>query len=170
MIRVSGPDVEFQVRDFMDVWSLKETFIDNDYEKYGFRIEPNDPLEFSSSRVHSVSPDYCDMRGDDMRATDSPVWIIGGGKTAMDTAHVLITEYPGREVNLVAGSGTFFTSRERLLPTGAARWWGSKMFRGVGMEAGRRFDGTNEADVEDWYRSNYGTWLTPGMSGANGSR
>lgn len=128
---------------------------------YGFRIEPNDPLEFSSSRVHSVSPDYCDVRGDDMRASDSPVWIIGGGKTAMDTAHTLITEYPGREVNLVAGSGTFFTSRERLLPTGAARWWGSKMFRGVGMEAGRRFDGTNEADVEDWYRSTYGTWLTP---------
>ncbi len=128
---------------------------------YGFRVQPNEPLELSSSRVHSVSPDYCDMRSDDMRASDSPVWIIGGGKTAMDTAHALITEYPGREVNLVAGSGTFFTSRERLLPTGAKRWYRSKMFRGLGMEAGRRFDGTNEAHVEDWYRSNYGTWLTP---------
>ena len=45
-----------------------------------------------------------------MRASDAPVWIIGGGKTAMDTAHALITEYPGREVNLVAGRGTFFSS------------------------------------------------------------
>ena len=128
---------------------------------YGFRVQPNAPLEFSSSRVQSVSPDYCDMRCDDMRASDSPVWIIGGGKTAMDTAHALITEYPGREVNLVAGSGTFFTSRERLLPTGAARWYRGKMFRGVGRETARRFDGTNEADVDDWYRTTYGTWLTP---------
>jgi hypothetical protein len=30
---------------------------------YGFRIEPNDPLEISSTRVQSVSPDFCDMRG-----------------------------------------------------------------------------------------------------------
>lgn len=77
---------------------------------YGFRIVPNDPLEVSSARVRSVSPDFCDMRGDEMRASDTPVWIIGSGKTAMDTAHTLITEYPGREVNLVAGSGTFFHS------------------------------------------------------------
>ena len=51
-----------------------------------------------------------------MRASDTPVWIIGGGKTAMDTAHALITEYPGREVNLVAGSGTFFIKPRPLLP------------------------------------------------------
>ena len=57
--------------------------------------------------------------GGDMRASDTPVWIIGGGKTAMDTAHALITEYPGREVNLVAGRGTFFGSRDTFFPTGA---------------------------------------------------
>jgi hypothetical protein len=51
---------------------------------YGFRIEPNDPLEISSTRVQSVSPDFCDMRGEEMRASDTPVWIIGSGKTAMD--------------------------------------------------------------------------------------
>ncbi len=128
---------------------------------YGFRIEPNDPLEISSKRVLSVSPDYCDMRGEEMRASDTPVWIIGGGKTAMDTAHALITEYPGREVNLVAGSGTFFTSRDRILPAGAGRWWRGKVFSSVGMELCRRFDGTNETDVGNWYRATYGTWLTP---------
>jgi hypothetical protein len=128
---------------------------------YGFRVEPNDPFEISSTRVLSVSPDFCDMRGDEMRASDTPVWIIGGGKTAMDTAHALITEYPGREVNLVAGSGTFFTSRERILPSGAGRWWRGKVFSSVGMEMCRRFDGTNETDVANWYRATYGTWLTP---------
>jgi hypothetical protein len=131
---------------------------------YGFRINPNDPLEISSKRVLSVSPDYCDMRGEEMRASDSPVWIIGGGKTAMDTAHVLITEYPGREVNLVAGSGTFFTSRERLLPGGVRRWWAGTLFSSLGAQVIDRFDGTNESDVADWYRANYGTWLTPESS------
>src|SRR5262245_18065199 len=35
---------------------------------YGLRVRPNDPLEISSTRVLSVSPDSCDMRGDDVRA------------------------------------------------------------------------------------------------------
>ena len=56
-------------------------------------------------------------------ASDAPVWIIGGGKTAMDTAHALITRYPGREVNLVAGRGTFFVNRDLVFATGVRRWW-----------------------------------------------
>lgn len=28
----------------------------------------------------------------------------------------------------------------------------------------RRFDGTNEAEVEEWFRGTYGTWLTPSTS------
>ena len=54
------------------------------------------------------------MRSGEMADSDTPVWIVGGGKTAMDTAHALITRYPGREVNLVAGAGTFFARREFL--------------------------------------------------------
>ena len=128
---------------------------------YGFGVVPNDPLEISSERVVSVSPDFCDMRRGEMRESDTPVWIIGGGKTGMDTAHALITEYPGREVNLVAGSGTYFTNRDRVLPAGARRWWSGRLFSSVGVEATRRFDGTNEAEVASWFRANYGTWLTP---------
>lgn len=128
---------------------------------YGFQTKPNDPLEISSERILSVSPDFCDMRCDEMRASDTPVWIIGGGKTAMDTAHALITEYPGREVNLVAGSGTYFLNRDRLFPAGARRWWRGKSFTKLGLEMTRRFDGTNETEVGDWFRAKYGTWLTP---------
>jgi Pyridine nucleotide-disulphide oxidoreductase len=128
---------------------------------YGFQFKPNDPLEISSSRILSVSPDFCDMRCDDMRVSETPVWIIGGGKTAMDTAHALITEYPGREVNLVAGSGTYFLNRDRLLPAGARRWWRGTSFSGLALEVTRRFDGTNETDVDTWFRNTYGTWLTP---------
>src|SRR5271163_3191497 len=128
---------------------------------YGFRVIPLDPLEVSSQRVQSVSPDFCDVRTDGMRDSDTPVWIIGGGKTAMDTAHTLITEYPGREVNLVAGRGTFFSSRDNLLPSGARRWWKGTPPATVAAQMGRRFDGTNEAEVQDWFRATYGTFLTP---------
>jgi hypothetical protein len=128
---------------------------------YGFQTKPNDPLEISSERVMSVSPDYCDMRCEEMQRSDTPVWVIGGGKTAMDTAHALITEYPGREVNLVAGSGTYFLSRDKVLPAGARRWWRGTPFINLGFEMTRRFDGTNETDVGAWFRDTYGTWLTP---------
>ena len=128
---------------------------------YGVRVVPNDPLETSSERVLSVSPDSCDVRRDEMRASDTPVWIIGGGKTAMDTAHALITEYPGREVNLVAGSGTFFLSRDRFFPTRARRWWDGTPLSSLASETARRFNGTNETEVGNWFRDTYGTWLTP---------
>jgi len=118
---------------------------------YGVRVAPNDPLEFSSARVHSVSPDSCDMRCDEIQASDAPVWIVGGGKTAMDTAHALITQCPGREVNLVAGSGTHFLSRDRLFPVGVRRWWRGVMTSDVARETARRFDGTNEVEVASWF-------------------
>jgi hypothetical protein len=131
---------------------------------YGFRITPNDPLPLSSDRVHSVSPDYCDVRDGEIRASDAPVWIIGGGKTAMDTAYALISDCPGREVNLVAGGGTFFQCREKFFPGGARRWFGGTLVSTLGFEASRRFDGTNEEDVWRWHRDRYGTWLTPGTA------
>lgn len=128
---------------------------------YGFRVTPNDPLEFSSARIQSVSPDSCDVRRGQIQASDAPVWIVGGGKTAMDTAHALITECPGREVNLLAGSGTYFLSRDRLLPDGARRWVSGTPVSNVARETARRFDGSNEQEVARWFRAQYGVWSTP---------
>lgn len=39
-IRVRRDDVHFRVRGKMDVWSIKETFLDRFYERYGFVIQP----------------------------------------------------------------------------------------------------------------------------------
>jgi thioredoxin reductase len=128
---------------------------------YGLAVTPNEPLDICSKRVHSVSPDYCDVRAGDISESDAPVWVIGGGKTAMDTAHALITAYPGRQINLVAGRGTFFSSRDSLLPSGARRWWKGAPLSVVATQMGRRYDGTNEAEVRDWFRTTYGTFLTP---------
>ena len=33
--------LQFRVRGAMDIWSIKETFLDHFYEKYGFTIQPN---------------------------------------------------------------------------------------------------------------------------------
>lgn len=123
---------------------------------YGFAISPNPPLEISSTRVRSVSPDSFDLTGAQMRSTDTPVWVIGGGKTAMDTAHALIKTYPGREVNLVAGSGMFFLNRDRSFPVGARRWWAGTLPGSSGAQMLRRFDGYNEKQAAAWVRTTYG--------------
>lgn len=128
---------------------------------YGARVIPNEPLELSSTQVQSVSPDYCDVRGAQMRSNDAPVWVIGGGKTGMDTIHALVTEFPGREVNLIAGSGTFFTRRDETLPTGRRRWIGGSRPNQVFIDVARRFDGTNEAEVRDWFRRVYAIHIMP---------
>lgn len=117
----------------------------------GFAIEPNAPLKLSSARVHSVSPDDCDMRGPQIAADNAPVWVVGGGKTGMDTAHTLLTAYPGREVNLIAGSGMVFAKRDELYPDGLRRWWGGSRGNQVLGETAARFDGTNGAQVRQWF-------------------
>ncbi|MDG4667088.1 FAD-dependent oxidoreductase [Mycobacterium sp. 236(2023)] len=127
---------------------------------YGFRVEPNDPLTLGSPHVRSVSPDSCDMRSPQIRDSGKPVWIIGGGKTAMDTAHTLITADPGREVNLVTGPGTFFNNRDQFFPTGFRRWVGGTTVGKLGSQIAQRYDGTNEEEVWDWHRSTYGVWAT----------
>ena len=127
----------------------------------GFAVEPNDPLELSSERVRSVSPDHCDMRGPEMAASDAPVWVIGGGKTGMDTAHTLITKYPDREVNLVTGSGTFFGKRDQFFPSGIRRWGTGKRLTLVFEKVAQRYDGTNGAAVREWFHESCGTSLTP---------
>jgi len=128
---------------------------------YGQGVETNAPLDLSSACARSVSPDHFDVRGPEMRASDTPVWIVGGGKTGMDTAHTLITEQPGREFNLIAGPGTLFMSRDRLFPSGTRRWLAGELTSSIFTEMARRFDGTNEADVMGWFRDNVGVWLTP---------
>ncbi|WP_220454164.1 FAD-dependent oxidoreductase [Nocardioides immobilis] len=127
----------------------------------GFSIEANQPLRLSSTRVRSVAPETCDMRDGPIAADDAPVWVIGSGKTGMDTLHALITHYPGREVNLIAGTGTFFINRDRLYPTGARRWWSGARPNWFLAELANRFDGTNEYDVATWAREKAGLWATP---------
>ena len=123
---------------------------------FGHQVTPNSPLGISSGRVRSTTPELLDLQSEAIRKDDAPIWIVGSGKTAMDTAHLIITELPGREVNLAAGPGTFFARRDSFFPTGARRWWGGTPINTASRQVARRFDGTNEAEVRDWYLATYG--------------
>jgi hypothetical protein len=120
-------------------------------------VDALQPLALSSSQVRSVSPETCDMRTGEIAGDNNPVWVIGSGKTGMDTAHTLITHQPGREVNLIAGTGSFFMNRDRMFPVGTRRWFGGTRPNYVLTEMADRFDGTNEVEVFAWMRDNYGT-------------
>lgn len=125
---------------------------------YGFDVRPNPPLTLSSTRVRSVSPNSWDPAS----TTDaSPVWIVGSGKTATDTAYRLITTHPACEVNMVTGRGTFFMSRDTMFAGGLRRWFGGTRSNEIGALAAHRFDGTNEAEVTEWFRAKFGSEPIP---------
>lgn len=127
---------------------------------FGHQVQPNPPLATTSPRVHSVTPETLDVAA--VRATGTPVWIVGGGKTAIDTAHRIITGLPGHDVHLLAGPGTLFTRRDTIYPTGLRRWFGGTPTNRMVREVSDRFDGTNEHEVRDWFAATYGVSPVPG--------
>ncbi|HVK29258.1 MAG TPA: hypothetical protein VM575_13015 [Nocardioides sp.] len=126
---------------------------------FGHQVRPNPPLSTTSTRIRGITPETLDLAA--VRASEAPVWIVGGGKTAMDTAHRLLTEIPGCDVHLLAGPGTIFARRDTFFPTGARRWWAGTPVNTMAREVSDRFDGTNEAEVREWFRSTYGVGPVP---------
>ena len=82
-----------------------------------------------------------------MRESDKPVYIIGGGKTAMDTACQLIKRYPEKNINVIAGRGTYFINREALFPAGVKRYWQGTLLLDLFKECALRFNGDNEREL-----------------------
>lgn len=122
----------------------------------GFDVSVNPPLSLSSKCVRSTAPHLLAQDGLLSSDDDGPVWVIGSGKTAMDTVQALAAG-SGRRISLVAGSGTYFFDRDKLYPTGMQRWWGRTSTSAMYAQALRRFDGTNSEEVSQWARSRYTT-------------
>jgi hypothetical protein len=127
----------------------------------GHDVKVKAPLELSSKQVRSLSPDQEDPLGDELSASKAPVYVVGGGKTAMDTAYALITRFPDRPVYLLIGAGTMFGCRDRIFPEGIRRFWGGMTPLAAFLDVGQRFDGTNEQAVLDHFRSTYAVSLVP---------
>lgn len=119
---------------------------------FGFDIPQNPPLTLSSQQVESVSPHDSAFLGPAMQESDKPIFVIGGGKTAMDTAHTLIEAFPGRPINMVIGQGCMFVNRNSGFPTGLKRWFGGVMPLENFIECALRFRGDNGAQVFDYFK------------------
>jgi hypothetical protein len=123
---------------------------------FGNRVLPSSPLPISSTAARSTTPEALSGLIAQRPEDSGPVWIIGSGKTAMDVALMLRRECPGRELNMVAGSGTIFTRRETFFPTGRRRWYAGTRINAMLRQVALRFDGTNEHAVAAWYADAYG--------------
>lgn len=132
---------------------------------YGNHVLPSSPLSLTSAAVRSTTPEALSGLIAERPADSSPVWIVGSGKTAMDVALMLHRECPGRELNMVAGSGTIFSRRETFFPTGPRRWYAGTRINAMLRQVALRFDGTNEQDVAAWFADTYG--ISPSAGATN---
>ncbi len=115
-----------------------------------FDIATQKPLEAQSRQVRTSSPANFDPR-----ASKAPVFIVGGGKTGMDTALHVIRSSPGRTVNLIVGPGTLFARREYYAPSGTVRWWQGDLISNNFRDLAMRYDGTNGDEVFEYFRRKF---------------
>ena len=126
---------------------------------FGFTVPVIEPLSFSSANVTSTAPHDGGLFGTEMAASDKPIYIVGGGKTGMDTAHALLNRFPDREIYLVVGKGTMFFSRNKTFPNGFRRWWGGKTSLEAFLDVALKFTGDNETEVLAYFRNEYAVCL-----------
>ncbi|MEL7099274.1 MAG: NAD(P)-binding protein [Pseudomonadota bacterium] len=119
----------------------------------GFDHAPLGPLELSSGQVHAATPESL---GPALAAHPAaPAYVVGGGKTGMDTILAIAADNPQRRIVLINGGGTYFMSRDRLFPTGLRRWFGGTVSITMLRDCVMRFDGRNEDAVRAHFQSHY---------------
>ena len=146
VVRAKGPDGDAHT-------FTAERFID----ARGFAVESNDALPLSSRHVRSIAPRGLENSGLLSSDHDEPAWIVGSGKTAMDTIVALVRANPRRSIGMVTGTGTYFLNRDLITPTGLKRWTGGVLYSSIFGGVAERFDGTNASEVSEWCRKRCGT-------------
>ncbi len=117
----------------------------------GLNYEVTKPLHFSSDSVVSIIPQ--ELTKTLAAHPDAPVYVIGGGKTGMDTILSVAAENPHRKIVLVKGPGTLFLNRTKYLPTGTERWTSGRLISRLFLDLAEQFDGTNEDETMAFIRS-----------------
>lgn len=126
---------------------------------FGYDVRPAEPLKLTSKAVVSLSPDHCNLLGPEVTKAAGDVYVIGGGKTAMDTAHTLVRNARGTTVRMLIGAGTIFLNRDLAAPRGVRRHWGGATTLEVFLDVAGRFDGHNEVETMAYFRRKYGVAL-----------
>jgi cation diffusion facilitator CzcD-associated flavoprotein CzcO len=116
----------------------------------GSDIEPLPPFSLSSRRVRSVGVSDPVLMTPEFLDDDSPVYVIGSGKTAMDCVrHVLESRRSPRRVNILIGSGMWFFVRNNLYPRGPRRYVSGTLTGDGFLRIALLFDGHNERAVAE---------------------
>lgn len=124
---------------------------------FGFDVPLPGPLALKSQSVISTMPLHLSRDGG--FGGTAPIYVVGGGKTGMDTAHAVIERNPGRPVTLINGKGTVFVNRSRFFPRSSRRWWDGQLLISGFRDIALRYDGTNEDETFDYFRREYSVHL-----------
>ena len=126
---------------------------------FGFNVAPSAPLPLSTERVRSTVPEAPEVLDGTIANDDKPIYIIGSGKTSMDTASNILAQNPQRKINFISGKGTFFFNRDIFFPAGSGRNWGGKPMNGALLDIARQYKATDLDQAVNYARDTYG--LTP---------
>lgn len=121
----------------------------------GVNYHQAEPLALSSDQVISIIPQ--DLQETLAAHPGAEVYVIGGGKTAMDTILAALAQDPQRRVTLVKGQGTNFLNRTRYVPTGLRRWTSGELVSRLFRDLALHFDGTNGGETIAHFRRNHST-------------
>lgn len=121
----------------------------------GLNYQEPDPLRLSSDQVVSIQPG--DLSESLAAHPTAPLYVVGGGKTGMDTVLVALRQNPLRKVVLIKGRGTNFINRTKYMPEGLKRWTGGMPVSRLFHELATTFDGDNEDALVDHFRRHHST-------------
>lgn len=119
----------------------------------GFDYSAPAPIDLSAKSVLSITP--ADLSATLAENPTAPVFVVGGGKTGMDTILAAQDQNPERAVTLVNGEGTYYLDRTRYFPTGLRRWTGGALAASVFRDCAMLFDGHNEDETRAHFIANY---------------
>lgn len=119
----------------------------------GLNYKPATPLELSSTDVVSIIPqELCRTLQDH---PDAPLYIVGGGKTGIDSILAALGQDANRRITLINGRGTNFLNRTKYLPTGLKRWTSGALVSRLFRDLTLNFDGDNEDHMIAHFRKNH---------------
>lgn len=117
----------------------------------GLDIPVSAPLKLSSDAVISTTPQALGPHA--LKGRD--IYVIGGGKTGMDTVLHLANISGRGALHLIAGKGTLFTNRDQFFPTGLQRYFSQTSNLKTTIDIAMRFDGDNAPAVFEHFRDQY---------------